>query len=449
MDPDPKRNEDKQTKDIEDENENKDTKENKDRMTNNEKEYEFFSKFHQRDANYIRKGDQVKEEYKFWKDQPVPQIGAKLIEEDSEVGPIDNTNDLEKERKIPYKLPNNHTWFDVNIKNKDDLNELYEFLKENYVEDEDNMFRFDYSKEFLTWHLTAPGCLKHWLCSVKRDSDKKMVGFISAIPVHLCIYGKEQKMVEINFLCVNKTYRDKRLAPVLIKEITRRVHCENLWQAVYTAGVLIPTPISKCTYYHRNLNVQKLVDIKFTYLHRNITMSRAKNIYSLSKNPTIDNLREMKISDVNSIHMLLNNYLKKFKIHAIFSKEEVAHWFLPIDKVVYTYVKEDPETLDVTDFFSFYSLPSTILQHIKHKSLNACYSFFNVATTVEYKLLIRNALIMAKIKGFDVYNCLNIMENQTIIKDLLFGEGDGTLKYYFYNFKCPQTNPEDLSLVLM
>ena len=56
---------------------------------------------------------------------------------------------------------------------------------------------------------------------------------------------------------------------------------------------------------------------------------------------------------------------------------------------------------------------------------------------------------MAKNNGFDVYNCLNIMENQTIFTDLLFGQGDGTLKYYFYNFVCPDTKPEDLSLVLM
>jgi glycylpeptide N-tetradecanoyltransferase len=263
------------------------------------------------------------------------------------------------------------------------------------------------------------------------------------------VYGVEQKMVEINFLCVNSKYRTKRLAPVLIKEITRRVHCQNIWQAVYTAGVLLPKPIAKCTYYHRNLNVQKLLDVKFTYLNPKLNISRAKIIYGLSKKLTIDYVREMKKSDVDQIHYLLNNYLKKFEIHAIFSKEEIKHWFTPLDKVVYTYVVENPDTLEITDFFSFYSLPSSILQHNKYNTLFAAYSFFNVATTVTLKELIKNALIMAKIKGFDVYNTLNIMDNQTILNDLLFGMGDGTLKYYFYNFQCPQTEPQDLSLVLM
>ena len=32
------------------------------------------------------------------------------------------------------------------------LKELYTLLNENYVEDDDNMFRFDYSPEFLQWY---------------------------------------------------------------------------------------------------------------------------------------------------------------------------------------------------------------------------------------------------------------------------------------------------------
>jgi glycylpeptide N-tetradecanoyltransferase len=68
-------------------------------------------------------------------------------------------------------------------------------------------------------------------------------------------------MAEINFLCVNKKLRSNRLAPVLIKEITRRVNRENIWQAVYTAGVVVPTPLTKARYFHRSLNPIKLIDV--------------------------------------------------------------------------------------------------------------------------------------------------------------------------------------------
>lgn len=53
-------------------------------------------------------------------------------------------------------------------------------------------------------------------------------------------------MVEINFLCVHKKLRSKRMAPVLIREITRRVNLQGIFQAVYTAGVVLPKPVGTC-----------------------------------------------------------------------------------------------------------------------------------------------------------------------------------------------------------
>lgn len=55
-------------------------------------------------------------------------------------------------------------------------------------------------------------------------------------------------MVEINFLCVHKQLRNKRVAPVLIREITRRVNQEGIFQAAFTAGVVLPKPIGTCRY---------------------------------------------------------------------------------------------------------------------------------------------------------------------------------------------------------
>lgn len=42
------------------------------------------------------------------------------------------------------------------------MDKLYELLAENYVEDDDNMFRFDYSIPFLRWALMPPGYLMEW-----------------------------------------------------------------------------------------------------------------------------------------------------------------------------------------------------------------------------------------------------------------------------------------------
>lgn len=37
---------------------------------------------------------------------------------------------------------------------------MYTLLTENYVEDDDNMFRFDYSKEFLEWCVDVMSLLQ-------------------------------------------------------------------------------------------------------------------------------------------------------------------------------------------------------------------------------------------------------------------------------------------------
>ena len=71
---------------------------------------------------------------------------------------------------------------------------------------------------------------------------------MTVILVHItcCAPLRVQKMVEINFLCVHKKLRSKRVAPVLIREITRRVNCRGIFQAVYTAGVVLPKPVASC-----------------------------------------------------------------------------------------------------------------------------------------------------------------------------------------------------------
>lgn len=112
-------------------------------------------------------------------------------------------------------------------------------------------------------------------------------------------------MVEINFLCVHKKLRSKRMAPVLIREITRRVHRNGLFQAVYTAGIVLPKPVSTCTYWHRSLNPKKLIEVKFSHMSRNMTMQRTLKLFKLPDTPRTPGFRKMVATDVPRAHKLL------------------------------------------------------------------------------------------------------------------------------------------------
>jgi glycylpeptide N-tetradecanoyltransferase len=67
------------------------------------------------------------------------------------------------------------------------------------------------------------------LFGVRGGKKNALFAFISAIPINVDIEGKTIEMVEINFLCVHKQLRTKKVAPSLIKEVTRRTNKRNVW----------------------------------------------------------------------------------------------------------------------------------------------------------------------------------------------------------------------------
>lgn len=69
---------------------------------------------------------------------------------------------------------------------------------------------------------------------------------------------------------------------------------------------------------------------------------------------------------------------------------------------------------------SFYSLPSTVLRHPTHKILNVAYSYYNVPNKHSITDLMADALVLARQKDYDVFNALDVHENDKIFTDLKF-----------------------------
>ncbi|WFD04175.1 glycylpeptide N-tetradecanoyltransferase [Malassezia obtusa] len=444
-------------------------------------------------------------EHKFWKTQPVVQPGDSP---EAALGPIHADLPPEKVRAEPYPLPPDFTWVTVDMDDSEQLHEVYELLTANYVEDDDATMRFKYSPEFLHWVLRHPGYEKSWHVGVRVVSTNKLVAFIAGIPQELRVRDTSRQSTEINFLCVHKRLRSKRLAPVLIKEVTRRCNLTGIFQAIYTVGSVLPTPVSCARYYHRTLNAPKLLDIGFSAVPHG--MSREAHIarFALPETTACAGLREMAPGDVPQVARLLRRFLRRFDMAPRYTDAEVAHLLLSgrgreqpdgsrAGQVTWTYVVEQDGR--ITDFFSFYSLPSSILSHERHDTLEAAYLFYYASEaafadapppragdaqgssayasarasgepawkcpglsklsaeeladeaavvpwdqeSVERKealkarlhALMTDLLVLAKQHAFDVVNCLTVLDNPTFAPDLKFGPGDGFLRFYLFNWR--------------
>ncbi|KAJ2851470.1 glycylpeptide N-tetradecanoyltransferase [Coemansia brasiliensis] len=444
--------------------------------------------------------EEKKAVHKFWSTQPVPKSSEQVTKD----GPLHPPLAPEEIRQEPYDLPSGAMeWCVVDVESADEMKELYTLLIENYVEDADSMFRFNYSVEFLTWALMPPGYVPDWHVGVRDKETKQLIAFISGVPLDIMVRDKTMHMAEINFLCLHKDLRDQRMTPLLIKEVTRRIHHKGIFQAVYTVGKLLPKPVSTCRYFHRSLNPKKLMETGFSQKLSASDLAKLTTALRLPPTPSTPGLRLMRKGDVGQVRKLLNRFLKnRYEIVPVFKTDaEILHWLLPRDKVVWTYVVEDKDHPGrITDFFSFYSLPSTVLKRgtrgkdgVKkpasagkpqpaYKSVNAAYLFY-YGTKEDYEVtltssekeacesakkekalvkskkndlikerlqsLVADALVLARDASFDVFNCLDMMDNLMFTSKLKFGPGDGYLRYYLYNYRARPIESPKVGFVML
>ena len=158
----------------------------------------------------------------------------------------------------------------------------------------------------------------------------------------------------VNFLCVHKKLRSKRLAPVLIKEMVRRMNLLDFWHAIYSCEEAFPMPFSNSRNYIRTLNPKKLIDVGFTSCPNTIPVSEYCSFHKL---PTKINIRGevrlMRESDSKAVFELYKKINKHYDCTFMFKEAELLQTLLPRDGVITTLVVEDSDGA-LTDFVSFY-----------------------------------------------------------------------------------------------
>ena len=84
-------------------------------------------------------------------------------------------------------------------------------------------------------------------------------------------------------------------------------------------------------YYHRSLNISKLVDVKFTYVPRNMTLARMIRLHKLPDAPHFSRhacLREMEENDLPEVTALFKRYMQRFDMAPELTMDDARHQFL-------------------------------------------------------------------------------------------------------------------------
>lgn len=308
-------------------------------------------------------------------------------------------------------LPPEFIWSSCNIK------EAFTFLQEHYIGN--SFFKLYYTPEILNWSIDNS-------VAIRKLTSRELVGYITTTYVDVRIDDKVMKMAQINYLCVHKSYRDHGFAPILIDEIKRRIAHKNIWQAIYTAHVNIPTPISKSYYWHRFLDVKHLIKTGF---HQT---NRPRERYYEVHGPCKYTWKKMTTKDIPKVTKILQEYNEKFKIAPVINEEFVKKWLLPI----HSYISDTSD-----NFISFYDIPcersdgSGVVKQV--------YRYFVVGDVYN------DAFIIAKNLGYHVFNSVEVGVPSELLEKMKFVKGTGYVYYYLFNWDLNEmVKPEEINIIL-
>lgn len=355
----------------------------------------------------------MEKNHKFWNKQPV------------EVG---EGNDIIKHpSKIltePFILPEGFSFDNIT-----DVKELSRFLSENYVEDTTEQFRLQYSEKFLSYMINNPKHKEEYSLGLRFNN--KLVGYVFAREHILVIDGKENKVAGVNFLCVSKDLRGKRISPVLIKEITRRCNCEGIYQAIFTSGTKFSFNVSQSNYFHRPLNVKRLVSTGFTSDTRVLQIPASRS-----------STRRATEEDIPKMYELYQKASREFKFHENMDFEDFKYNFTNVSDVINSFVYYEDDEL--VSFGSYYVLETYCIQ--KKMKIKGAYLYYTCGG--EIKEMVSDLLCFANEDKCDVLNCIDIADSQKFIDSLDFSYGTGILNYYLFNWKTSSVDKKDVFFYL-
>ena len=300
----------------------------------------------------------------------------------------------------------------LEYKYNNDVLIISKFLSDNYVEDDNNKFRYNYSSDFLKWYLNDS-------INISVYDNDIYIGFICGKKINLFLNKQNITIAEIDFLCIKKDYRNKKLCPILLNKIKEEFNKINIYDAIFTSEHKYLNQLSHTNYYIKFINPEYLYNIGYINYIPKMNEHKLKGFKTL--------LKLEKKEDYIKCFELYNKYFINFECYELFNEETFIKRFLNQHILTFGLMENNK----IIDFISYYFININVLKLNKTTTDGYLYMYSNNSNNLHKMVL----LLLHKLKenNIDTFIALDIMENNNVLEDLNFIKKESNFNYYLFD----------------
>lgn len=321
-----------------------------------------------------------------------------------------NSNNLPKF----YKIKNFYL-------NKDNISQFTNFINSHYLID-DNLSIY-YDEQLLKWYFSFKTMIKALFFK------KELIGVLCGNIFISKIYNKKIKSLDINFFCIHQDFRNQNLAKFLITSFVLEALKKKITIATFTGKKKLNCKINDVCYYHRPLNIKKLVKLEFIKFN-DYSDFILEEIFKVNE---INNNIKISIANEKNLNILFNLYkkqIKKYNHCFIFSKKDFKYRFFN-ENIIFLEIKKEDK---IIDFISFIKM-KYVSKNKEIINIAQIYYFSNI--NIKLKEYFNNIILIFQKLNYDLINLLNYGEINNLLKHSNFFkilEGTGKLNNFILNF---------------
>lgn len=317
---------------------------------------------------------------------------------------VENINDIKLiNTKLPCIQKLQDDLFIEKLSTSIHLNEIYYLLKDHYTNQKHSINV--YSKNLLMWFFNIDK--NPVLIGIREKNTNQLIGFICGITRNVQFLEKKiLDVIEVNFLCIHKNYRQKYLVEILINQLwSYKGHSHP---GIFYTAKQLPLSFTFMDFLAYPINIEKLINADYFELpqaNRNQYVLKLYNFYKPTNKSNI--LRRVNDSDIKYIIENLNIFYKN-KIY--FEIDENMLYGMLSNPDFYMFCSDD-----LQNFVSLYI--TTDINHNNEIKVGNVYLFYQSNSLISYT--IQKLTNICDILVFPCIFCNNIK---------------GSIQYYKYNF---------------